>query len=103
MTKKKIVSWEKPSKERVIITKIEILSDDLKRGWFPFKTLEPDEKWYGEFWINYEDLKDKKKILDLIFSDYIKTNLSSDGILMARVHLSNGEYYEHNFVSTIKK
>ena len=103
MTKKKKDSWAKPSNEKVIIKKIEILSDDFKRGWFPFKTLEPDEKWYGEFWINQEDLKDKKKILDLIFGDYIKTNLTSDGIMMIRIHLDEGEYYEFNYVSSIRK
>ena len=100
MTKKRY-SWERPSDEKVIINKIEILTDDTKRGWFPFRRLESDGKWYSEWWFNREDLKNKKKILDLIHGDYIKTNFTGDGIIAVRVYVEEG-YYEHHYCSNIK-
>lgn len=100
MTKKRY-SCERPSDEKVIINKIEILTDDAKRGWFPFRRLEPDEKWYSDWWFNREDLKNKKKILDLIHGNYIKTNFTGDGIIAVRVYVEDG-YYEHHYCSYIK-
>ena len=101
MTKKNKLTWEKSSEEKVIIKKIEILSDDFKRGWFPFRRLEPDGKWYGEWWFKREDLKDKKKILDIIHEDYIKTNFSGKGIIAVRVYVEDG-YYELHYCSNLK-
>ena len=94
---KKILNGE----EQVLIDKIYILTDDESRGWFRFWTMEPDEKWYGSWWSSSEGIMSKKKIADLIFFDYIKSNFSGNGLKCARLYFSDGSFNELNYFSPL--
>ena len=85
----------------ILIEKVELLTDDEKRGWFPFWTLEPDEKWYGSWWSNYGDVYDKKRVLDIVFQDYIRTNFSGNGVMAMRLHLEDGSICEYHYTCRI--
>lgn len=100
--KQSYVEQKRRDESPILIEKVEVLSDDIKRGWFRFWTLETDEKWYGSWYSTYDDILDKKLVLDLVIQDYIKTNFSGGGVLAIRLYLEDKSMYEYHFMSRIK-
>ena len=94
---KKFVENEGP----VLIDKIFLLTDDEKRGWFRFWTMESDEKWYGSWWSSIEDTKDKKKLAEMVFFDYIRTNFSGNGLKSLRLYFQDGSFHEVNYTTPL--
>ena len=92
---------KKKDETPILIEKVEILSDDKSRGWFRFWTLESDEKWYGSWYSTYESIFDKKRVLELVFQDYVKDNFSGGGVLAMRLYIEDGTICEYQYVSSI--
>lgn len=90
---------KKKNLDNALIEKIEILSDDEKRGWFRFWTLESDGQWCGSWMSSHEYARDKRRILDLIFFKHIKTNFSGGGVMAIKVYMEDGVVYNLNYVS----
>lgn len=101
MKKKRPKKSKQKDETPILIKKVELLTDDKERGWFPFWTLETDEKWYGSWWSSYADVCDKKRVLDIVFQDYIKTNFSGSGIEAMRLYLDDGAIFEYQYVCRI--
>ena len=94
---KKIVENE----ENILIDKICLLTDDEKRGWFRFWTMETDERWYGSWWTSLDYTMSRKKIVDFIFSDHIKSNFSGNGLKCVRLYFSDGSFNEINLITPL--
>ena len=101
MKKKKAKEKRLIHEEEVLIDKIYLLTDDEKRGWFRFWTMESDERWYGSWWTSLDYIMSRKKIVDFIFSDHIKSNFSGNGLKCVRIYFSDDSFNELNYFSSL--